>query len=171
MKLYNNFSVILKVGKEELSISYSCSVKQGDSLAPLLFCLVFQIAVEKVQSELTRNCISIPSFKSSSSDYATIRKPSKKTKFNMKTQVPALLFIDDDALPFSSRNDLINGAIICINIMAKFGLTIYTGRGSKVSKTEAVFFPSYEKINKWKSTLNGRLLMNDVSNEEKQSKK
>ena len=91
-----------------------------------------------------------------------IRKPLKKTNFNEKTQIPALLFMDDGALPFNSRDDLINGAIICINIMAKFGLTIHTGKGSKSSKTEAVFFPSYEKINKWKSNLNGRLLMNET---------
>ena len=83
-----------------------------------------------------------------------IRKPSKKVNFNLKTQVPALLFMDDGALPFNSRDDLINGAIICINTMAKFGLTIHTGKGAKISKTEAVFFPSYERINRWKATLN-----------------
>ena len=41
MKLYCNFSVVLKIGSQELSIPYGCGVKQGDSLAPLLFCMVF----------------------------------------------------------------------------------------------------------------------------------
>ena len=47
--------------------------------------------------------------------------------------------------------------------MAKFGLAIHTGKGSKKSKTEAVFFPSYEKVNKWRSTLNHKLLIIEPS--------
>ena len=53
--------------------------------------------------------------------------------------------------------------IICINIMAKFGLTNHMGRETKNSKIEALFFPSCEKISKWKSTLNGILIMNKTS--------
>ena len=37
IKLYHNFMVIIKAGKEEISIPYGCRVKQGDSLAPMLF--------------------------------------------------------------------------------------------------------------------------------------
>ena len=50
--------------------------------------------------------------------------------------------------------------------MAKFGLTIHTGKGSKKFKTEAVFFSSYEKVNKWRSTLNHKLLIIEPSYED-----
>ena len=77
MKLYHNFSVVLRIGGEELSIPYGCGVKQGNSLAPLLFLMVFQIAVESVKVEFIRNSIVTVFFKSSISKSAMIRKPSK----------------------------------------------------------------------------------------------
>ena len=104
-------------------------------------------------------------FKSSTLDLVMIRKLSKYVRFNLKTSVSTLLFIDDGTLPFSSRDSLINGSIICINIIVKFGLTIHTGRRSEKSKIEAVFFSSYKELNKWKLTLNNRLIMNKATHD------
>ena len=109
MKLCNNFSVILKVDNEELSILYSCRVKKDNSLVPLFFCPIFQIAVESIQVEFIRNSIAIPIFKSSSLTSVIIYKLSKRIRFNTKTSVSVLLFIDNGVLLFSSRDDLING--------------------------------------------------------------
>ena len=50
--------------------------------------------------------------------------------------------MDDESLPFNSQEDMIKGTTICIQIMAKFGLTIHAGRGEKQSKTEALFILS-----------------------------
>ena len=53
-----------------------------------------------------------------------------------------LLHLDDVCLPFDSREDLILGTHICVETMAKFGLTIHAGLGTKSSKTESMCFPS-----------------------------
>lgn len=127
MKLCNNFLIILNVGNEELHIPYSCRFKQCDSLLPFLLCLVFQIVVKSIQVEFIRNLLTLVIF----------RKLSKYIRFNTKILISTLLFIDDGALPFSSRDNLINGLIIYINAIAKFGLTIYAERVRRNSKTEA----------------------------------
>ena len=96
--------------------------KLGNSLALLLFCIVFQIAIEKVKLEF------IISFKSSLSNCVMIHKLSKRVRFNTLTLITALLFIDNGVLPLSLREDLMNGSTICINIIAKFSLMVHMGR-------------------------------------------
>jgi len=39
-KLYGNFDIILKIGREEVCIRYSYGVYQGDNLAPILFIVI-----------------------------------------------------------------------------------------------------------------------------------
>ena len=58
-----------------------------------------------------------------------------------------LLYIDNGAISFNSRSDVEKGTPICIDIMAKFGLMVYTRSEVKKSKTKAVFFPSVKTIN------------------------
>ena len=50
--------------------------------------------------------------------------------------------MDNRALPFESYKDIIKETSICINIIEKFGLTVYTSLGEKKSKTEAIFILS-----------------------------
>ena len=37
-----------------------------------------------------------------------------------------LLYMDDRAIPFNSRSDVGKGTPICIDVIAKFGLIVYT---------------------------------------------
>ena len=48
-KRYDSFKLILKKGEESISIDYLTGVHQGDNLAPLLFILVFQAAMESLK--------------------------------------------------------------------------------------------------------------------------
>ena len=50
---------------------------------------------------------------------------------------------------FSSRKDAILGSNVIFEQMARMGLKIHVGTGSKASKTEAVYFPSRSKITSW----------------------
>lgn len=54
------FQLVFKKGKEEVSIDYLTGVHQGDNLAPLLFILVFQAAMEYLESTQQRSTISTP---------------------------------------------------------------------------------------------------------------
>ena len=60
-----------------------------------------------------------------------------------------VLYVDDGALIFSSKNEAILGSNIFFEQMARMTLTIHVGTGSKSSKTEAVYLPSRSKITSW----------------------
>lgn len=66
------------------------------------------------------------------------------------TTILILLYIDDRAIPFISRQDAILGLKLCIDVFAKFGLIIHTGTKKKTSKTKAVFFPGTNTIHWWR---------------------
>ena len=61
--MYEKFQLVFKKGKEEVSIDYLTGVHQGDNLAPLLFILVFQAAMESLESTQQRSTISTPSYR------------------------------------------------------------------------------------------------------------
>jgi len=48
-KLYRDFKIEIKVGKEKTLIDYSTGVKQGDNLAPILFIIVMQFLAELLE--------------------------------------------------------------------------------------------------------------------------
>ena len=63
-RMYEKFALELKKGNETTQINYLIGVHQGDNLAPLLFVLVFQAAMESL--EFTNECkenISKPEYK------------------------------------------------------------------------------------------------------------
>ena len=70
-------------------------------------------------------------------------KPWIKKTSNIEyiISISILLYVDNFAVPFENRNDVIKGLKTIENIMLKFGLTIHKVAGRKKSKTEAVFFP------------------------------
>ena len=47
-RMYENFKLKLEKGKESTIIDYITGVHQGDNLAPLLFVIVFQAAMESL---------------------------------------------------------------------------------------------------------------------------
>jgi len=57
--LHTDFMVKIKSGLEDVETSYTTRVKQGDSLAPILFLLYFQMCIEILDSRWT---VAKPSF-------------------------------------------------------------------------------------------------------------
>ena len=56
-------------------------------------------------------------------------------------KVMQILYLDDGAFVFSSREDLITGVTLINSLFKKFGLEMHIGRNNKSSKTECIFFP------------------------------
>ena len=52
-----------------------------------------------------------------------------------------MLFADDCALLFNTREDMIKGANYLYHHLRRFGLLMHIGKGTVASKTEAMFFP------------------------------
>ena len=159
MKLYTDCTVQLKVGKIKGQIPYGCGVKQGDNLAPTLFIMVIQLAAQDLEKEFTIAGIDILKVLVSSSLDSTIRKHSNGDINNMSlTMLLMLLFMDDGAIPFNSRQDALIGIKIIKKVFNRFGLTIHSGFGKKKSKTKTVFFPSTKTIKRWRYNSNDFML-------------
>ena len=62
-KMYEQFSLCVKKGEEKATIDYLIGVHQGDNLAPLLFILVFQAAMETLEQTAERKGMSSPTYR------------------------------------------------------------------------------------------------------------
>ena len=56
-------------------------------------------------------------------------------------KVLQILYLDDGAFIFSSREDLIKGVTLINSLFKSFGLEMHIGKNNKASKTECIFFP------------------------------
>jgi hypothetical protein len=56
-------------------------------------------------------------------------------------EIYQLLYDDDGAFPFPTRNALTKGLALIHSHFARFGLKVHIGRNSDLFKTECVFFP------------------------------
>ena len=115
-------------------------MRQGDSLVPMLFILVMQLAGEAIVVEFKKHNINLLDMKVSVSDEHVILKHNpNQIEMMDRLAMLILLHVDDGAMAFSSRRDTIIRTQIFIDIMANFVLIVYTGKDSKESKTKAVF--------------------------------
>jgi hypothetical protein len=132
------------VGKSEVSIESTVGVKQGDTLAPILFLFVMQAAMETLEPIFVECGIEKPAFLTTEDDVISGRKVGTAGEI---FHLWAALYADDAGLLFSSRADLERGARLLKQHLARFGLVMHCGSlhadGSiaKKSKTEAVFYP------------------------------
>ena len=138
MTLHKDFEVEVKFGKNKSKFPCGCCVRQGESLAPTLSILVMQLAAEAIAVEFKNNDVNIPEMKVLVSSERVIRKHKPNQIATMdRLAMLMLLHVDDGATPFGSRRDTIIGTQIYIDMMAKFGIIVHTGKDSKESKTKA----------------------------------
>ena len=112
-----------------------------DNLAPILFIIVMQFREEKWTSN---NITKIPFIHNSNAFYkgGELIKHNNNKRFLSKDEIFLLLYVDDGALPFVSREETILGTNIAFKTKERLGLNMHVGTKDKASKTEAVYFPS-----------------------------
>ena len=150
--MYEKFALELKKGNETTTIEYLTGVHQGDNLAPLLFVLVFQAAMESLQLSPECEEISKPQYKYFPNTKAdkprgrlTSQNPSAKgTAFTHWLS----LYVDDSAFILPTREDATKTANLTLNHLKRFGLQMHTGSIDKKSKTEVLFVPKRSEQNK-----------------------
>ena len=99
-----------------------------------------QLAAESLAIEFQKHNIILPCMRVSNSEECVIRKHKNSQVEKMDhLALLILLYMDDGALPFCSRDDAIIGTQLCVDVMSKFGLTVHTGTKNKKSKTKATF--------------------------------
>jgi len=113
-------------------------VRQGSCEGPVLFLFMMQAIVETIQWPAG---IVKPSFCTALVD-GKLKEPVTRTRAVEMFVCWAILYADDLALLFESRDDLREGLIYLRKHIARFGLQIHVGREGIKSKTVAMFCPS-----------------------------
>ena len=130
--LHTSFRVEFEVGDEKVTLPASVGVKQGDTLAPVLFLIFLQAALHAATDNWGTE---ISSFMSREDGTVAGRRfNAKGTPFEFFYS----LFADDGAFLFNSRQDMQAGAEMLFQQLRKFGLTMHVGQGGRKSKTEAM---------------------------------
>ena len=144
-KMYEKFTLKFKKGKESVSIEYLTGVHQGDNLAPLLFILVFQAAMESLEETEEMKTIQIPTYKMFPD---TAKGKPRGRLIGQNTQAKGTefshwisLYVDDSAFILPTRDDAIKTSNLVLKHLKKFGLQMHTGSETKKSKTEVLHIP------------------------------
>jgi hypothetical protein len=141
IKFHSNFIVKVRVGEADTEVESKVGVKQGDSLAPVLFSLYFQACMEILEGEWP---FERANFRYNMDD--KIMGRSYKSKKYSEFDFHRSLYADDGAFLLTSRVDVERAVPVIFRVLEAFGLTMHVGRGGKQAKTEAVFYPSAEKL-------------------------
>jgi hypothetical protein len=129
-----------------VEIPSTVGVKQGDTLAAILFLFVVQASMETLEPVFEAAGIEKLEFQTKPDGVIAGRKHSEEG--GVTFQFWASLYADDAGLPFTTRADLELGARLLKKHLSRFALVMHCGTmnpsdGSvaKKSKTEAVFYP------------------------------
>ena len=161
-RLYTDLKVVFVLGKHKVTIYQSVGVRQGDNMAPVLFLFLmaaFHDLLEDAFEEAGVERISVlkesdETFRKGQLLRHDVKKCSKSTSLE-EYFITDIIYVDDEALPFKSRQQLCKGLPIAQRIMTELGLEMHVGRRltttsedntpeviTKESKTECIFFPS-----------------------------
>jgi hypothetical protein len=149
-RLYNNLSVTITVEGKQVTIPQTSGVRQGDNLSPVLFLFIMSAVAESlnqtmIEHEIKRvSChrVILEELQSGS----LIGHSASSLKKGEVFHLLEMLFIDDGAFIFNSREDLTKGLKLIIKQFAHFGLEVHIGTGEIASKTECVYFPKPSKF-------------------------
>ena len=148
-RMYQGLKVVIKIGSEKTEIPQTIGVRQGDNLSPVLFLFLMSAFAEALESQWSEKGIHQAEFsRVSTNDVGNCTGQllgHELSKMGFKDgiifKVMQILYLDDGAFVFSSREDLITGVTLINSLFKKFGLEMHIGRNNKSSKTECIFFP------------------------------
>ena len=133
----------LILGKFDISIPFEVGVKQGDSVAPVLFLFIMRAFSETLEEEWVKNNLQMIKFRRKSnspqSSGRITRHPAKTFSQGTLFELFCMLYVDDGAFAFETRKEMEVGSNLVFNHFRRFGLQMHVGSKSKPSKTEYVF--------------------------------
>lgn len=171
--LYTGTTTRLSIGEAVVEFLTTTGVKQGDNLAPVLFIIYMQAALESAPKKLhgitfrywddpikeaskkakKHNAVcrgKTPCFCSKcgwrGDGLAWSAKSTRKTGFKEAT-IDMSLYADDAAIIASNRSEAKEDTITTDRALTSFGLDMHRGRNGKKSKTECVYFKGKETSN------------------------
>ena len=145
--MYTDLKVGLKIDKEITEIMQSVGVQQGDNMAPVLFLFLMSAAAETLESawrQAGNEVFTVAHTPDDELDTGCVRGHTPCMNNSRKLtayKIYQLLYVDDGAFPFPTRDALIKGLNLVHSHLAHFGLEVHIGRDGIPSKTECVVFP------------------------------
>ena len=109
-RMYKDSVVSLIIGKIDTSIPFQVGVKQGDSMAPVLFLFIIMGFAETLEKEWIRNGLHMLQFRrhdnSSRSSGRNISHPRRIFSEGTFFEIFCMLYVDNGAFTFLSRLEL-----------------------------------------------------------------
>jgi hypothetical protein len=156
--LYENLVISFSLGKEKLEIHQSVGVRQGDNMAPVLFLFVMTAFYDLLDQSYATHDVEIIGFATESDESyrngQILRHDSKKLHRSARIKIiNGLIYVDDTALVFSSRNEMIKALPLAQKLFSDLGMEMHvrkrldsidpaTGlQKIKESKSECMFIP------------------------------
>ena len=144
-RLYDGLKVVLKVGSETEEISQTVGVRQGDNLSPVIFLFLMSAFAETLEAEWDLAGLPKASFNRVSDTDLVNGQLTGHDRNSLSTgdifQVIQILYVDDGAFVFESREDAKLGLEVIHKSFKRLGLELHLGHGETKSKTEAMFIP------------------------------
>lgn len=141
IRLHTNCIVKIRAGDSDVTVESTVGVKQGDSLAPVLFSLYFQACMEVLADQWV---FEKPLFAYKLDNVLTGRKYNVKP--DAYFEFYRSLYADDGAFLLTSRKEVEQAVPLLFSVLKAFGLSMHVGRNGNKAKTEAVFYPSAARI-------------------------
>ena len=136
--LHEDLVVKATVGNVEVCVESTVGVKQGCTLAPILFLIYMQAGIELVNKEST---VTPLVFKTRDDNIISGRNIKSDTGCPLEVVFSSSFFADDGAFLFESRRDLQEGMELVYRALGRLGMRCHIGRNGAMSKTEAMYFP------------------------------
>ena len=129
--MYDKNLVNLIIGKIETFINFKVGIKQGYSMAPVLFLLLMMAFYETLEDEWTALVLIQSQF---ACKYNSPRSTGKLVSHRPVTFTSGTLFgilcmiyVDDGAFVFESRTNIKKGITLLSDHFARFGIKMYIG--------------------------------------------
>ena len=148
-KMYKKSVVKLVIGEFETTIDFKVGIKQGDSVAPVLFLFIVMAFSKTLEKEWTLNGPTKAKFSrknnSPLSDGQLTSHPPRSFDRGALFELFCMLYVDDGAFVLELRHQLETVTPLLLRYFEKFGLEMHIGKENKTSKTECFFFrtPGY----------------------------
>ena len=158
VNLHSDLIVKIQSGDSDVEIASTGGVKQGCTMAPILFLIYMQAAIEVVNANTDHQRLQYKTRE----DHVFAGRPVRTRKDAVNFEVTSSLFADDGAFLYGSREELQKGMDLIFKTFRRLGLTCHVGRAGSKSKTEAMYFPpprsSYEDANTLPLEVDGGLV-------------
>jgi len=144
-QMYVDSVVRLIIGKIDTSIPFQVGVKQGDSIAPVIFLFIIMAFAETLEKEWIKHGLHRLEFKqhtnSRQSSGRLTSHPRGTFAHGSLFELFCIFYVDNVAFAFLSRMNTYIGTNLVMRHFCKLGLKTHVGNTKKGSKTECIFFP------------------------------